>query len=303
MDATSLLQPTLAAALAPLMLAIVNRVKARFAGRTGPPLMQPYFDIAKLLRKGSVYSATTTWVFKAGPAVGLAAVFVAVLLLPLGPSRAPLAFEGDLFLLAGLFALQRFALMLAALDTGSSFEGMGASREAFFAALGEPALIVGLVVAARGAASLSLSGLLGATTLASVAAAGPALLLVVVALFLLMLSENARIPVDDPNTHLELTMVHEVMVLDHSGVDLAYISYAAALKFWVFAALIVGLLVPTGGLPVEAAVPVFLASMVGLAAAVGVVESTMARVRMARVPRLLVAAGGLTALALLLTVF
>jgi formate hydrogenlyase subunit 4 len=303
MEPASLLQAGLAASLSPLLLGIINRVKSVVAGRTGPPLVQPYRDLAKLMRKGSVYSETTTWVFRTGPAFGLAALFGAVLLLPLGPSAAPLGFAGDLFLLAGLFSLQRFCLMLCALDTGSSFEGMGASREAFFAAIGEPALLIGLLVAARGALSLSLTGLLGATTLATAVAAGPALLLVAVALFLLLLAENARIPVDDPSTHLELTMIHEVMVLDNSGVDLAYITYASALKLWVFGALVVGLLLPTGGLPIEAVVPLFVLSMVGLAVAVGVVESTMARVRLSRVPRLLVGAGGLTALALLLSVF
>jgi formate hydrogenlyase subunit 4 len=303
MELASLLQAALAGVLSPLLLGIINRVKSLVGGRTGPPLLQPYFDLAKLMSKGSVYSETTTWVFRAGPALGLAALIVAVLLLPLGPLQAPLGFAGDLFLLAGLLALQRFCLMVCALDTGSSFEGMGASREAFFASIGEPALLIGLLVAARGALSLSLTGLLGATTLATAAAAGPALLLVAVALFLLMLAENARIPVDDPNTHLELTMIHEVMVLDNSGVDLAYITYASALKLWVFGALVVGLLLPTGGLPTEAVVPLFVLSMVALAVAVGVVESTMARVRLSRVPRLLVGAGGLTALALLLSVF
>lgn len=302
-DAASLLPSGLAFALAPLMLGIINRVKAAFAGRIGPPLLQAYFDLAKLSRKGAVYSSTATWVVRTGPAVGLAALVVACLLLPLGPTPAPLAFEGDLLLFVGLLALQRFALMVSALDTGSSFEGMGASREAFFAALGEPALLLGLLVAVRGAGSLSLSGLLGASTLASVAAAGPALLLVVVALFLVFLAENARIPVDDPNTHLELTMVHEVMVLDHGGVDLAYITYAAALKLWALGTLIAGLVLPTGGAPLWAALPAFLAAQLGIALIVGLIESTTARLRLARVPRLLVGAGGLAVLAVLLVVF
>ena len=303
MDPASLLQPALAAALAPLLLGVINRVKARFAGRRGSPLLQGYRDLGKLMRKGAVYSTTTTWVFRAAPSVGLASALVAVLLLPLGSAPGLLAFPGDLFLLAGLLALQRFALMLAALDTGSSFEGMGASREAFFAAVGEPALLVGLVVAARGAHSFALSGSLGAAAVGTSAAAGPAVLLVAVALFMLLLAENARIPVDDPNTHLELTMVHEAMVLDHSGPDLAYITYASALKLWVFGALVVGLLVPTATMPLWMAAASTVGSLLLVAAAVGVVESSMARLRMARVPRLLVGAGGLTALALLLTVF
>lgn len=303
MEPLSALPPALALALAPLLLGVINRVKAVFAGRQGPPLLQASFDLGKLLRKGTVYGEPTTWVVRAGPTVGLAAMIVAALLLPLGPIPAALAFPGDLLLFVYLFALQRFFTMLAALDTGSSFEGMGASREAFFAALGEPALLLGLLVAVRGAGSLSLTGLLGVTTLPGAAAVGPALLLVVVALFLVFLAENARIPVDDPNTHLELTMIHEVMVLDHGGPDLAFITYAAALKLWVLGALIVGLILPTGGQPIEVALPALLAAMLALAAVTGVIESTIARARLSRVPRLLVGAGGLAALALLLVIF
>jgi formate hydrogenlyase subunit 4 len=155
----------------------------------------------------------------------------------------------------------------------------------------------------RGAGSLSLTGLLGVTTLPGAATAGPALLLVVVALFLVFLAENARIPVDDPNTHLELTMIHEVMVLDHGGPDLAFITYAAALKLWVLGALLVGLILPTGGQPVEVALPAFLVAMLAVGAITGVIESTTARARLSRVPRLLVGAGGLAALALLLVIF
>src|SRR5262249_41021782 len=149
-----------------------------------------------------------------------------------------------------------------------SFEGMGASREAFFASLGEPVLFVSLLVAARGSHSLALAGMLAPAT-AAVAAAGPALILVVVALFVLLLSENARIPFDDPNTHLELTMVHEVMVLDHGGVDLAYIGYASALKLWVLAAVTASLVLPVAGLPMWAAASAFLAAMFSLAVVVG----------------------------------
>lgn len=303
MEPAALLPLLLALAVAPLLLGIISRVKAIVAGRTGPPLLQAYFDLRKLLGKGAVYSTTTTLVVRAGPTFGLAAIAVAVLVVPLGPLPSALAFQGDLLLVAGLLALQRFSLMLAALDTGSSFEGMGASREAFFATLAEPALLVGLLVAARGAGNLSLSTILGAAGPATVAVAGPALLLVAVALFLVFLAENSRIPVDDPNTHLELTMVHEVMVLDHGGVDLAYITYAAALKMWLLGAILVGLLLPASGLGGAAALAAMLVGMLGLAALTGLVESTTARLKMDQVPRLLASAGGLAVLALLLVLF
>ncbi len=303
MDPLSLLPAAFAFLLAPLQLGLISRVKAIVAGRTGPPLLQPYRDLVKLFGKGAVYSTTTTWVVRAGPTVGLAAVACAVFLLPLGPVPAVLAFSSDLLVLVYLLALQRFFTQLAALDTGSSFEGMGASREALFSALVEPALLLGLLVAVRGAGSASLTGLLGRATVAGVASAGPTLVLVAVALYLVFLAENARIPVDDPNTHLELTMVHEVMVLDHGGVDLAYITYAAALKMWVLGAVIVGLVLPTGGSSLAVAAPAFLAGMFLLSVLTGVVESTTARLRLSRVPRLLVGAGGMSVLALLLVIF
>jgi len=301
MRATSVIPPLLALALSPLMPGVINRTKAWFAGRRGPPVLQAYYDLSKLLRKGAVYSRTTTWMFRAGPIVGLAAMLLTTALVPLGGEPAPLAFTGDLILLAYVLGLMRFFIVVAALDTGSSFEGMGASREVTFSALAEPALLLGLAAVARLTGTLSLSGMSGAVSLETWRQAGPVLALVTAALMVVLLAENARIPVDDPNTHLELTMIHEVMVLDHSGPDLAFILYGAALKLWVLAALLVGLLIPvrTGNpwLDVAAA----LAEIFAVAVAVGVVESSMARLRLVRVPQLLVGAGALAALALILT--
>jgi formate hydrogenlyase subunit 4 len=301
MRATSFIQPLLALVLSPLMLGVINRTKAWFAGRRGPPVLQAYYDLSKLLRKGAVYSRTTTWVFRAGPIVGLAAVLVATALVPLGDEPAPLAFTGDLILLAYMLGLMRFFTVVAALDTGSSFEGMGASREVTFSALAEPALLLGLAAVARLTGSLSLSGMSAAVSLETWRQAGPVLALVTAALMVVLLAENARLPVDDPNTHLELTMIHEVMVLDHSGPDLAFILYGAALKLWVLAALLVGLVLPvrTGNAWLD--VGAGLGAMFAVAVAVGVVESSMARLRLLRVPQLLVGAGALAALALILT--
>jgi len=301
MRTTSFIHPLLALVLSPLMLGVINRTKAWFAGRRGPPVLQAYYDLAKLLRKGAVYSRTTTWVFRAGPIVGLATVLVATALVPLGNEPAPLAFTGDLILLAYVLGLMRFVTVAAALDTGSSFEGMGASREVTFSALAEPALLLGLAAVARLTGFLSLSSMSAAVSLETWRQAGPVLALVTAALMVVLLAENARLPVDDPNTHLELTMIHEVMVLDHSGPDLAFILYGAALKLWVLAALLVGLMLPvrTGNpwLDVGGA----LGGMFAVAVAVGVVESSMARLRLLRVPQLLAGAGALAALALILT--
>jgi formate hydrogenlyase subunit 4 len=299
-NAASFIPLLLALVLAPLLPGVINRTKAFFAGRRGPPLLQTYFDLWKLLRKGAVYSRTTTWVFRAGPVVGLAAVVVAAMLMPLGGMPALLAFPADFLLLIGLLGLARFATVVAALDTGSSFEGMGASREVFFSALTEPALLVALATLARQADSLSLSAVLGAASGGHSLSLTPALALVVIALVIVLLAENARIPVDDPNTHLELTMIHEVMVLDHGGPDLAFILYGTALKLWLFTALVVGLVVPAGG-PAWGNLLLAVGGMLIGAVIVGVIESIMARLRLVIVPQLLVGAGALAATAFLLT--
>ena len=293
--------------LCPLLLGVINRTKAFFAGRSGQPLLQLYFDLHKLLQKGTVYSTTASWVVKAGPMVGLACAATALMLVPFAGMAALLGFQGDLLLFAYLLGLMRFFTVIAALDTGSSFEGMGASREVTFSMLAEPALLLGLAAMARfvsagaSTAALSLSGIYGPlSTHMLVSLGGPAMLLVAAALGIVFLAENSRIPVDDPNTHLELTMIHEVMVLDHGGVDLAFIQYGAALKLWLLGSLLVGIV-----LPVRSGLAVLdLAAGIGgmfiLAVLVGVIESTMARLRLLRVPQLLVAATVLSVLAMIL---
>jgi formate hydrogenlyase subunit 4 len=301
MNAASILHPVLALALAPLLPGAINRTKAFFAGRQGPPLLQAYFDLWKLFRKGATYSRTTTWIFRAGPIVNFACLLAVLALVPLGRVPAPLAFAGDFILLAYLLGLGRFFTVVAALDTGSSFEGMGASREVQFATFAEPALLVGLAVLARQAQDLSLSGMYAGLSAAAWSHALPLLALVAVGFFVLFLAENCRIPVDDPNTHLELTMIHEVMVLDHGGVDFGFVQWAAALKLWVLGALVVGLFPPGPlGFPL-ADLAAGVAGLLLLAVATGAVESCLARVRLLRVPQLLVGAGVLCAVGLLLT--
>ncbi len=300
MRIVSLCQPVLALMLAPLLRGVINKVKALFAGRRGPSVLQPYRDLAKLLGKGAVYSQTTTLVFRLAPLVGLSAVIVALALLPIGDAQAALAFSGDIILFAYVLGLMRFFTVIGALDTGSSFEGMGASREVHFSALVEPVLMLVMAALARHSDSMSLSGIYPSITINAWIQAGPTLAMVSAALLVVCLVENARIPVDDPNTHLELTMIHEVMVLDYSGPDFAFILYAAALKLWVFGALLVGLCVPlrTGWAIVD--VCAFLAGMLLFAVAIGVIESMMARLRLLRVPQMVVGAGAIAIVALVL---
>jgi formate hydrogenlyase subunit 4 len=232
--------------------------------------------------------------------LGLAAVATAGLMLAVAGEPALISFTGDFVLFAYLLGLARFATALAALDTGSSFEGMGAAREVTFSSLAEPALFLCLVVLARATGALSLSRMLGEGLSEAWSTSGPALVLTALALFVVALAENSRIPVDDPNTHLELTMIHEVMVLDHSGPDLAFILYGASLKLFLFGALVVRLTLGFRFQSPWLALVSFLGGMVAFAVLVGTVESSMARLRMSRVPQMLVGASVLSVFALVL---
>lgn len=290
--------------LAPVLPGVAAKTKAWLTGRRGAPVLQLYWDLGRLWRKGAVYSSTTTWVFRLAPVAGVVTPLLAGFLLPLNGDEAVLRFAGDFVAFAGLLALGRFALVLAALDTGSSFEGMGASREATFASLVEPALFISFVVLALATGQQSLSGMLGAGGEggpgSSWRTAAPSLAMVAVSLFFVLLAEASRVPVDDPATHLELTMIHEVAVLDHSGPDLALLLYGGALRMALFAALLVGVLMPRAELSPLLTLGVLVGGSILVAVAVGVVESSMARLRLSRVPQFLVAASVLASLGAIL---
>jgi formate hydrogenlyase subunit 4 len=277
--------------LPPLLLGVINKTKAFFAGRVGAPLLQPYYDIIKLLKKGMVVSSSTTWIFRAGPVVALAASVTAGLLIPLGNVPSIITFAGDFLLFAYLFALARFFTTSAALDTGSPFEGMGSAREVTFAVLTEPALFFAFLVLARLSNSISLGGMLsiGVTPMYAVGNAAP-LVLIVLGLLIVLLAENCRLPVDDPTTHLELTMIHEAMILDHSGPLLGLIEYGAAIKLFVLESLVLNLVMPLQPMPLWLGCLMWTAETIALSMAIGFIESVTARLRMPRVPTLLIAA-------------
>lgn len=274
--------------LSPFLRTVINRTKAKIVGRQGPPLLLPYYSLFRLMRKGAVYSSSTTWIFRAGPVISLVSILAGLCMVPFAGRPALIHFDGDILFLAYLLGLGRFFTVLAALDTGSSFEGMGANREAFFSALTEPALLLGVAGLGAITGSVSLSGIYGKLgESAFLGAHLPAMIFILAAFVIVYLSENCRIPVDDPTTHLELTMIHEVMVLDHCGVDLAFIEYGSALKLWVFGLLITGLVFPTRTGNVFLDVFVSLVCLFGLQVGVGLIESSMARLKMGRVPLLL----------------
>jgi formate hydrogenlyase subunit 4 len=269
--------------LAPLLPGIVNRVKSVVAGRRGPPILQLYFDIARLWRKGIVLGTAVSPIHLAGPAIAWVALVAAAILLPLGPAPSALAFRGDALLFVYLLAVARFFTALAALDTGSSFEGMGAAREVSYAILAEAAVFAALLTLALQSGSLSLATML-------VPSAGAGALLLAGGLFAVLLAENSRVPFDDPNTHLELTMVHEVMVLDHSGPPLAVILHGAALKLLLFSVLLAEAVLPIGLLPPVVSITTLVAAVLAIAIGIGLVESLTARLAFRRVPLLLTTA-------------
>lgn len=287
--------------LCPILPGIINKVKAFFAGRKGPSIFQLYFDLFKLLKKGGVISTTSGGVLKLAPCVSLAAIITAALLLPLGVEDSPFAFYGDVILFFYLLGIARMMTIWGALDTGSSFEGMGASREMQFSALSEAAIfgIVGCLAVLTKRGDLSM---LPETVFADSIHA-VAILLCALAFFIILLMENCRVPADDPNTHLELTMIHEAMILDYAGPDLALILYGASLKLWLFCSFFVMLLIPDhpGGLLVNAIV--FPVGIFLTVLTVGVVESCMARYRFLKVPQILIVALGLSLLALFFLIF
>jgi formate hydrogenlyase subunit 4 len=283
-----------------LLTGLINRVKSLWSGRKGPPILQPMYDVLRLSRKSCVYSSTTTPLFRIAPWIFLTTALASAAVTPLLGSQSLASFQFDFVWFAYVWALGRVAIMLAALDTGSSFEGMGSAREATFSTLLEPALF--LVTAA-----LCLSS--GRHTLHEALLlrfhVGDASLIVwsfsVLTLFIVLQVEMARMPIDDPSTHLELTMVHEVMVLDHSGPDLGAIQYASALKLYVGISVVATLLNPWAGSSGASTAMMQLVLCVLLVVAIGTIESLIARLKLRTVPKYIAFALASGAIALLAT--
>jgi formate hydrogenlyase subunit 4 len=261
---------------------VLIRTKSIFSGRKGPGLFQPMKDIVRLWRKGSVYSKTTTVIFRIAPTVYMASVLMAILMVPHGNHPGLISFEGDFVMFAYILALGKFLTIISALDTGSSFEGMGASREALFSMLVEPAffMVVGSLALFTGHTSFIsiFSTLHYDSNISYMLGALAAFVFVMIAMV-----ENSRMPVDDPKTHLELTMIHEVMILDNSGFDLGTILYATNLKFAMYGAIISNFFI--GSLPLQLSIPLFFAVQVLFAITAGTIESFIARFRMSHNPQ------------------
>jgi formate hydrogenlyase subunit 4 len=256
---------------------VINRVKSIASGRKGPGIFQPVKDVVRLFKKGVVYSETTSFVFRVAPTIYFSSVVVAMLVVPFGQSKGVLSFEGDFIFFAYVLALGKFFNIISAMDTGSSFEGMGASREALYSMFAEPAFFILMGSLALLTGHTSFHEMFAALHIGSYISYALAILGTFVLMMVSMI-ENSRMPIDDPKTHLELTMVHEVMILDNSGFDLGLILTAGYLKFALYGALVVNLFI--GVFPYQYSIPMFFVIQLVLASGVGLIESFMARFRM-----------------------
>ncbi|PKP53145.1 MAG: hypothetical protein CVT92_05350 [Bacteroidetes bacterium HGW-Bacteroidetes-1] len=265
-----------------VFIGVVVRTKSIASGRKGPGVMQPMKDIIRLWRKGAVYSKTSSFIFQMAPTIYLASILLAIAMIPHGKLPGIISFDGDFVMFAYILAFGKFWMIISALDTGSSFEGMGASREALYSMLVEPAFFI-----IMGSFAL-FTGYTSFYDIFSTLNYGPYIsyligLLATFVLVLIAMIENSRMPVDDPKTHLELTMIHEVMILDNSGFDLGNIFYATSLKFSMYGALIANLFL--GAVPLPISIPSFFIIQFVFAVAVGILESFMARFRMSHNPQ------------------
>ena len=305
--AALLAQAALVLFLSPLITGFSRTLKARLQMRRGPGILQPYRDLRKLLQKGMVIPDTASWIFTFTPYVLFAATLLACLLIPTISAQAPLSLFGGALAVVYLLALGRFFLALGGLDTGSPFGGLGSSREMTISAIAEPALMLAVFTVAIGAGSTNLSTVAQSALRQSWQFLAPSQMLAFAALFIVLIAETGRIPVDNPATHLELTMIHEAMILEYSGPYLALIEWSAAMKQLALMTLLVNVFFPFGlstgwwQLGTLVSVVLFVAKLMLLAAAVVLVETSNAKLRIFRVPELLAVAFVLSALALIST--
>jgi len=303
----SLVQLILLLAVAPLLSGFIRKLKARLQTRRGPSIFQPYRDLYKLLRKGMVIPNTASWLFTATPYFVFLTAILAGLMIPMVSAEAPLGLYGGVLAVVYLLGLGRFLTALGVLDTGSSFGGLGSSREMTISALAEPAMMLAIFTVAIGAGSTSLSEIVKAAVGQQWRFLAPSQMLAFAALFLVFIAETGRIPVDNPATHLELTMIHEAMILEYSGQYLALIEWGGGIKQLLLMMLLINCFWPFGleiGWSTAGVLTGFgylLLKLIALSCAIVLVETTNAKMRLFRVPELLAVAFTLGALALVST--
>ena len=287
---------------APFFSGLILKIKAFFGGKKGPPILINYYTLIKLFKKGSVYSNSTTFIFKLGPVISLAASITVLMFLPIAGHDPVFSFNGDVIFVLYVLGLGRFFTIAAAMDTASPFEGMGAAREAYFPIICEAAMFMILIFFYRITGELQLSAYFaGNTTQGMWSSAGAPLLFIVLSFFIILLTENSRVPVDDPATHLELTMIHEVMVLDHSGPDFGLIELGSFCKLMFYSTIISRMILPFESTMFGLSIVMYIAGLLVVYVAVGVTESVIARYRMDKVPQFVLTSFALAFFATIIT--
>ncbi len=289
-----LLQLAVVVTLAPLVSGIIKKIKAFSQKRKGPPLLQMYYDLYKLTQKDTVVSETASWIFKATPYVQISSVLLAALLIPVSVKLPTFAFMGDAILAVYLLALGRFFMVLAGLDTASTFGGMGSSREMMISSLMEPSLLVTVFTVGLLAGSTSVHDMMQSSVMAGWTIFHPVYLLTFLALFIILIAETARIPVDDPATHLELTMVHEAMLLEYSGRYLAMMELSSTIKQLILITLLANLFIPLDGLfsignsvlMLLISILLYFVKVIIIAVVIGIVEIKTVKLRLFSIPNL-----------------
>lgn len=299
-----IIQSAFVVAISPLITGVIRKLKALMQSRKGPSIFQPYYDLAKLFRKDSVVSSNASWVFHLTPYVCMAAVLVAVLMVPVVATTS-LSFMGDLIVVVYMLAMMRFFMALSALDTGSAFGGMGSSREMTISAIAEPTMLLAIFTMALIAGTTSLGDISYQLSVNGLELIRPSLFLAFAALFIVTLAENARVPVDNPATHLELTMIHEGMILEYSGKQLALMELSSMVKLALFLTILANVFLPWGiatslapaGLALG--LVALLVKILIMVAAIAYIESCMAKLRLFRLPNLLTVSFTLALLAVM----
>ena len=292
----------LAILMAPFFSGVILKVKAFFGGKKGPPLLINYYTLSKLFKKGSVYSTSTTIMFKLGPIVSLGSAITVLMFLPIAGHQPIFSFNGDIIFVLYIMGLGRFFTIAAAMDTASPFEGMGAAREAYFPIICEAATFMILIFFYRLTGELQLSAYFtGGNTMGLWSLAGAPLLFIVISFFIILLTENSRVPIDDPATHLELTMIHEVMVLDHSGPDFGLIELGSFCKLFFYSTIVSRLILPFDFGSQVIGFCVFIVGLIIVYVTVGITESVIARYRMDKVPQFVLTSFALAFFATIIT--
>ena len=287
---------------APLFAGLVNKLKAIFTGRLGAPVLQPYSDLKRLFRKETINANSSSFISVISPTINLVAVVIAAAMLPIGFERPLISFEGDIILFAYILGLARFFQILAAMDIGSSFEGMGASREAAFAVFAEPIFFFTLGSIAFISGLTSIYEIYHSIRLDNVTYI-VFIIVCSISVFILAVTECSRMPVDDPKTHLELTMIHEVMILDNSGVDLFLYQYSSYIKLFIYAILETSFFYPFGTRSYTVAIVIFVVVITALSISLAIVETITSRFKMKSIPHYLLFATAIGILNLLIYTF